>query len=79
MHTLADMAETCTKLFSMKRRFDEYIVSLLNITAYCSMELLSFLKMLKIHDHQPCANKCMYLTNTLKYEDNKNIFEFLEL
>ena len=44
MHTLTYTAETCTKFFSTKRLFHQYIVSLLNIAAYCSMELFSFLK-----------------------------------
>ena len=63
----------------MKQRFHEYIVSLLNIAAYCSMELFSFLEMPKTRDLQPCASKRTYLTKTLEYENDKNILEFLEL
>ena len=43
------------------------------------MELFSFLEMPKIRDLQPCANKRTYLTKTLEYGDDINIFEFLEL
>ena len=32
-HTLANTIETCTKFFSMKRRFHQHIVCLLNIAA----------------------------------------------
>ena len=63
----------------MKQQFRQYLVSLLNIAAYFSMELFSFLETPKIRDLQPCANKRTYLTKTLEYGDDKKIFEFLEL
>ena len=47
MHALVDTAETCIKFFSMKRQFYQYIVSLLNIAAYSSMEVFSVPKMLQ--------------------------------
>ena len=43
------------------------------------MELFSFLETPKIRDLQPCANKRTYLTKTLEYGDDENIFAFLEL
>ena len=55
------------------------MVSVLNIAAYSSIELFSFLETPKICDLQPYANKCTYLTKTLEYGDDKNIFEFLKL
>ena len=76
---MVDTAEICTKFFSMKWQFHQFIISLLNIAAYCGMELFLFPKMLKIRYLQPCTNKRTYLTKTLEYEDDKNIFEFLEL
>ena len=72
------MAETYTKIFSMKWQFYQYIFRLSNITAYCSMTF-SFPKMPKICDFQPYANKRMFQMKTLEYEDDKKIFEFLVL
>ena len=43
------------------------------------MESFSFIEMPKIRDLQPCTNKRTYLTKTLEYRDDKNIFKFLEL
>ena len=79
MHALVDTAEICTKFFSMKWRFNQYIISLLSIAAYWSMELFLFPKMPKVCNLQPYANKHTYLAKTLEYEDDKSIFEFLEL
>ena len=49
MNTLTDMAETCTKFFSMKQQFHQFIIFSLNITAYCNVKLLYFPKMPKIY------------------------------
>ena len=79
MHTKVYTAETCTKIFSMKWRFHQYLIPLSNIAAYCSMKLFSFFKTPKICDLQPCANKHTFRMKTLKYEDDKKIVEFLVL
>ena len=79
MHTQVDMAETCTKIFSMKWQFHQYTICLLKIAAYCSIKLFSFNKTLKICDLQQCVNKCMFQTETLEYKDDAKIFEFFEL
>ena len=79
MHTQVNKAETCIKIFSMKWRFYQYILRLLNIAVYCSMNLFSFPKTQKNRDFQPCANKRMFRMKTLKYEDDKKTFEFLVL
>ena len=73
------MAETYTKIFSIKRRFHQYTFCLSNIAAYRRMNLFSFAKMPKICDLQPCANKRTFQMKTLEYEDDKKIFEFLVL
>ena len=73
------MAETYTKIFGMKQRSHQYIFRSSNIAAYCSMKLFSFAKMPKICDLQPCANKRMFRTKTLEYEDDKILFELLVL
>ena len=41
--------------------------------------MISFVKMPKICDFQPCANKRTFQMKTLEYKDNKNIFEFIVL
>ena len=79
MHTQVDMAETCTKIFSMKQQFHQYTFYSLKIVAYCSMKLFSSPKTPKICNLQPCANKHTFLPKTLEYEDNKKIFKSLEL
>ena len=73
------MAETCTKIFSIKWRFHLYVFRLSNIAAYCSMKLFSFAKTPKICNFQPCANKRMFRMKALEYEDDKKIFELLVL
>ena len=44
MHTQVNRAETCTKIFSMKRRFHQCTFYLLKIVAYSSMKFILLLK-----------------------------------